>query len=301
MARAVRGDPFETGENPRRYYVGIASVSRRCENSRSETHSGAAYGLMVPPSQKGLGLVQDTKEACFMIDLYQYRPVLGLPNASPFCMKAEAYFLYRDLPYKAVASSPRKSPSGQVPFIVTDGKTIPDTEAIMDHFEAQSEAPLDAHLTERQKAKAAMVRQLVEQELFHQVVYMRWVDPKGWAAFAPILKPHMPRMMQLFAMPILRRVMMRRLKAQGLRADAPAAAYTRGVRLLETLSDFIGPEGFAFGDQVTRLDMSLYAFLANILEQTIPSPLKSKGQEMENLVAYCARMKAVTFAKVQGG
>ena len=232
-----------------------------------------------------------------MIDLYQYRPVLGLPNASPFCMKAEAYLLYRDLPYRPMPSSPRKSPSGQVPFIVTDGKTIPDTEAIMDHFEAQSDTPLDAHLTARQKAEAAMLRQIIEQELFQQVVYMRWVDPKGWAAFAPVLKPYLPRLMQVFAMPFMRRVMVRRLRAQGLTADAPAAAYAHGVRTLEALSNFIGPDGFAFGDQVTRLDMSLYAFLANILEQTIPSPLKSKGQQMENLVAYCTRMKAVTFAK----
>lgn len=35
-----------------------------------------------------------------MIELHQFRPFWGLPNASPFCMKVETYLRFRGIPYK---------------------------------------------------------------------------------------------------------------------------------------------------------------------------------------------------------
>src|SRR5690606_6218387 len=72
-----------------------------------------------------------------MIELHQFRPFWGLPNASPFCMKAETYLRYRGLPFRAVPSGPRRSPTGQIPFIVDDGQVIADSEAIIRHYEAR--------------------------------------------------------------------------------------------------------------------------------------------------------------------
>ncbi|MDO9189188.1 MAG: glutathione S-transferase N-terminal domain-containing protein, partial [Sulfurimicrobium sp.] len=66
-----------------------------------------------------------------MIELHQFRPFWGLPNASPFCMKAETYLRYRRIPYKVVPSGPRKSPTGKIPFIVEEGRSITDSEAII--------------------------------------------------------------------------------------------------------------------------------------------------------------------------
>ncbi|MDP2783415.1 MAG: glutathione S-transferase N-terminal domain-containing protein [Sulfurimicrobium sp.] len=89
-----------------------------------------------------------------MIELHQFRPFWGLPNASPFCMKAETYLRFRHIPYKVVPSGPRKSPTGKIPFIVEDGHSITDSEAIIAHFENRRADKLDDGLSEADRATA---------------------------------------------------------------------------------------------------------------------------------------------------
>jgi hypothetical protein len=43
------------------------------------------------------------------------------------------------------------------------------------------------------------------------------------------------------------------------------------------------------------LDMGLYAFLANILDQPHGNPLQAHARTLANLAGYCARMKALCW------
>jgi glutathione S-transferase len=234
-----------------------------------------------------------------MIELHQFKPVLGIPNASPFCMKAEAYLLYRDIPYKFVPSSPRKSPSRLVPFIVDGEKTVTDTEAIIDYFEAKQAVTLDANLSKRQLAVARMMRIWVEQNMFWQVTFMRWGDPVGWQSFSPILKSSIPRAMRGPAIFLIRRHLLTQMRRRGLRPGNTDAAYAKGRAQLDVLADFLTDDGFAFGANPTRLDMTLYAFIANIMDQDQPNTLRDYARSVANLTAYCQRMKPLTFAKAR--
>ena len=127
-----------------------------------------------------------------MIKLYQFRPFWGLPNASPFCMKAETYLRYREIEFKAVACNPRQSPSKEIPFITIDeqgdSRTITDSEKIIGYFESRQDNPMDVGLTAQQKALAFLIRSKVEEELYWQITYMCWGNPQGWAVFLPDLK-----------------------------------------------------------------------------------------------------------------
>jgi len=233
-----------------------------------------------------------------MIELHQFRPVLGIPNASPFCMKAEAYLLYRDIPYKFVPSSPRKSPSKLVPFIKDGGKSITDTEDIMDYFEKNQANPLDADISHRDLATAKMIRIWVEQNLFWQITYMRWADPVGWENFSPVLKSNIPRAMRGPAVYLIRRHLLKQMRSRGLRSDDVKGAYAKGGAQLDTLADFLGDSGFAFGENPSRLDLTLYAFIANIMDQDQPNDLRDYARRIHNLRSYCDRMQTLTFAKV---
>ncbi|MBI4753856.1 MAG: hypothetical protein HY778_00190 [Betaproteobacteria bacterium] len=44
-----------------------------------------------------------------------------------------------------------------------------------------------------------------------------------------------------------------------------------------------------------QVGTSLYAFLANILDQPHGNPLQVHGRRLANLVGYCARMKALCW------
>lgn len=230
-----------------------------------------------------------------MIELHQFRPFWGLPNASPFCMKAETYLRYRGLPFRAVPSGPRRSPTGQIPFIVDDGQVIADSEAIIRHYEARQAAHLDAGLTAAERATAFFVRELVEERLYWQITFMRWGDPAGWAVFKPDLVKYLPRFMRGPLLFTIRRTLLRQMHRRGLSPADPAGAYAQGQRLLDALADLLGDRPFFLGATPRTLDMSLYAFLANILDQPHGNALQAHGRAHANLVTYCARMQALCY------
>ncbi len=230
-----------------------------------------------------------------MIELHQFRPFWGLPNASPFCMKAETYLRCRGIPYQVVPSGPRKSPSGQVPFIVDDGRVITDSSAIIAHFESRRQDPLDEDLSAADRATAFFVRELVEDRLYWQITYMRWGDPAGWAAFRPDLVKYLPLGMRGPVLFLLRRRLLRQMRQHGLTPANPQAAYARGKAVLDALAGLLGERPYFLGAVPRSLDMSLYAFLANILDQPHGNPLQAHARTLDSLVGYCARMKALCW------
>lgn len=230
-----------------------------------------------------------------MIELHQFRPFWGLPNASPFCMKAETYLRYRRIPYKVVPSGPRKSPTGKIPFIVEDGRVISDSEAIIAHFESRTQDRLDDGLSAAERATAFFVRELVEDRLYWQITYMRWGDPSGWAVFKPDLVKYLPLGMRGPVLFLLRRMLLRQMQQRGLVRTDPQGAYAKGKAVLDTLAGLLGDQPYFLGDVPRSLDMSLYAFLANILDQPHGNPLQSHARTLANLAGYCARMKALCW------
>lgn len=230
-----------------------------------------------------------------MIELHQFRPFWGLPNASPFCMKVETYLRFRGIPYKVVPSGPRKSPSGMIPFVVEDGLVIADSAAIISHFESRMAMHMDDGLSDADRALVFFVRELVEDRLYWQITYMRWGDPTGWAAFKPDLVKYLPMGMRGPALFLLRRMLLRNMRQRGLTSSDPQGAYDKGRAVLDALAGLLGDKPYFIGTAPHSLDMSLYAFLANILDQPHANPLQVHGKTHSNLVGYCARMKALCW------
>ena len=231
-----------------------------------------------------------------MIKLHQFRPFWGMPNASPFCLKAETYLRYKGINFEAVASDPRKSPTKQIPFIVTEsGETITDSEKIIEYFEVQSDDKMNAGMTDGELAQAWLIRTRIEEELYWQITYMRWGDPKGWEVFLPDLKPSLPGKKKYFLPYMVRFILLRQMKKRGMTPQDMAKSYASGIALLDKLSDVLGDKPFFFGDKVRTVDMSLYGFIANILDQPHSNLLHDHGKSLKNLVDYCARIKELAW------
>lgn len=233
------------------------------------------------------------------IELHQFRPFWGIPNASPFCMKAETYLRYRDIPFDIVISSPRKSPSGQVPFVMEKESltAITDTQKIIEHFEAKQKHHMDEGLSDEKLAHAFLLRQLIETQLFWQINFMRWGDASKWAEFGPALKKNLPVVMRGPGLFLIRKSLIRQMRFMGLHPKNPDAAYAKGKSLLDALSQSLADKAFFLDDQPRSIDMSAYAFLANILDQRQSNPLQDHGRTLGNLIAYCKNMKTLTFEK----
>jgi glutathione S-transferase len=232
-----------------------------------------------------------------MIVLYQFRPLWGLLNASPFCMKLEVYLQLAKIPYQVkFTNNPRRAPKGKLPFIKDGDKVISDSTLIIDYLKSQYGDALDQGLTSIQQAEARAIQILLEDHLYWAIVYSRWVDPDGWTALKNTIFEKMPRMLRAIVCPILRKKVKNTLYSQGIGRHSRNEIYALGKKDLAAVANLVYSQTFLFGNKPTSIDACIYAFLSSILYAPNHSPLKVYATQLPELGAYCERMKKFLFA-----
>lgn len=227
------------------------------------------------------------------IELYQFVPAWGLPNASSFCLKLETYLRMVNLPFKTVLTNNiRQAPKGKMPYIRDRGEIIADSNLIIDYLQQTYGCNLDDHLSPSELAIALAMRRLIEENLYWVAVYSRWQDPQNWEATKTAFFDDLPPILSQIIPPLARQEIRKNLHGQGIGRHSAAEIYRIGIADAIALSDFLANKPFFMGDRPTTLDASAYGVLANILWTPIESPLKEKVQTLTNLVRYCDRIKA---------
>ena len=130
------------------------------------------------------------------IVLWQMRPLWGLPNPSPFCMKVETWLRMAGLPYQArpIEGSPQ-SLSGKVPYIDRpDGSVLWDSSVIIDTLSRERGVDLDRGLSPTDRAIGTLLQRTFEEDLYFVVLYERWVDDANWPR---ISRDYVPRFLAL--------------------------------------------------------------------------------------------------------
>ena len=227
-----------------------------------------------------------------MITLFQFKPALGLPNASPFCMKMETYLRMTNLEYSAVyINNPAKGPKGKLPYIEDKGKVFADTRFIIEYLENTYNHDLNSSLNSSDKAVSEAFMSMLEELFYWTIVYSRWIDARYWSDVKIIFFGDFPPLVKNIVPIILRKQVKRRLYEQGLGRHTSGEVYQIAERILVALSDYLDDKSYFMGSEPTKLDATAYAFLANSLQATLDSELKDIAMKHENLLAYCERMQ----------
>lgn len=228
-----------------------------------------------------------------MITLYQFPPIWGLPNASPFCMKLETYLRMAGLPYRIAPDADiRKAPKGKMPYIEDHGKIIADSGLVIDYLKATYGDKLDAHLSAAERATALALQRLIEEHLYWCLLYSRWSVPENWALTKKAFFGFLPPVVRNILPEIIRRKALKDLYAHGIGRHSEAEIYALGNTDIAALSDFLGNKDFFLGDRPSTIDAAAYATLANLIWTPVESPLKARAQAMKNFEPYCRRMQA---------
>jgi glutathione S-transferase len=232
-----------------------------------------------------------------MIKLHQFPTSLGIPNPSPFCIKAETYLKLAGLPYEVVVTpDPRKAPLGKLPYIVDGDRVIHDSSCIVEHLERVHGVKLDAALTTAQRAAAHAFQRMLEEHLYWAVVYARWIEDIGWNTIRPIYFAPLPALLRPLISRVARGQVRRDLHGHGLGRHHRDEIYRRAAQDIDAIAAQLGDQPFFFGGEPTGIDASVYAFLASCWQVQVDSPLKAAVALHPNLTAYCARMSGRCFA-----
>lgn len=232
-----------------------------------------------------------------MNTLYQFPPMLGLPNASPFCLKLELFLRMADIPYEnRYSASLNKSPTGKFPCLkLSDGNLMADSDLIIRHFVEHQSHGLDDWMSKEQQAAAHAFSRLLNEHLYWAIVYSRWVDERGWQQLYPVFFKPAPALIRPIVAGLIRRKVKRDLHGHGIGRHSEQTIYHLAEMDIAALSEQLGDKPYLMGDRICSLDASAVGHLANIVLSDFESALKRIAANYPNLEAYCRRVMAEYF------
>lgn len=235
------------------------------------------------------------------VTLYQFKPMFGLPNPSPFCMKLETYLRLAGIEHRVQTISGRiKSPTGRAPFVEIDGKVMADSGLIINHLEATRGHPVDGKLTLAERAQSLAFQRMMEEHLYWVTVYMRWVDPDNVLPRRGYLRDllRLPPFIVPWAARAAARAVTKRMAAQGIGRHPPDAIWRMGIADVQALAHWLGNRTWGFGETPTTFDACLAAAIGNIVRTPWSNPLTAATAKHGNLVSHFERLMARCFPEL---
>ena len=225
-----------------------------------------------------------------MITLHQYPRLMGVPNSSPFCLKLETWLKMAEIPYDVhELGDPRGTPKGKLPYITHDGVDIADSALAIQYLQKNFQVNLDAALTPKDKGIAHAVSVMLEEHLYWAVAYNRWLGD-NW----PKLKRHffsaLPPIVNKIVPGFIQKRVKSDLEGQGMGRHTEEDIYGLALKDLQSVVDILGDQHYLMGDQPCTADATVFAFLCNIVNVPLASPLKEFVQRSPSLMAYNQRM-----------
>ncbi len=230
-----------------------------------------------------------------MITLHVFGPSMGLPDGSPFVMKAMALLQIAGLEYRTKRDAPFKAPKGKLPFIDDDGENIADSTFIRFHIEKKYGFDYDFGLTPEQKAKAWALEKLCEDHLYWLVVIDRWLDDENFAKGPAHFFDSAPAPVRPFLRRMVRGKIRKAAYAQGLYRHGPEERRELARRGVAACAALLGDGPFLFGDEPRGADATFGAFAMSGLSPLVNSAARDAMEAAPNLVAYAKRIEARFF------
>ena len=215
----------------------------------------------------------------------------GMPNMSPFCIKLETYLRVSETEHTVAAAQFSKTPRGKVPYIELDGTVVADSQHVIAELEGRAAKPLDAGLSDVDRAIGRMIRRTLEEAAYFIGVRLRWTEDAGWALFAPELKKLLPGPARLFAPPLIRGKVKKMLLAQGTGRHTLDEVSQMLVDDWAAIATILGDRPFVLGDQVRTVDCTVFGFLEAVLGFPNPNAAQQGVAAHANLVAYRKRFR----------
>lgn len=224
--------------------------------------------------------------------LHQPKPVWGLPNMSPFCVKLETYLRMAKIEYTVKPSFPNGGPKGKIPFVSLNGEKIGDSSLIIEQLKKEFGDRLDKDLSPIKKAQALAIQRIFEDHLYFIGAYLRWSQPKSWEYLNNMFKPFLPPIVGPLLLKQIRRNFISGLKAHGVGRHNPNDLIQFGKEDLDALSIMLGESNYFLGEQPTSIDATAYGFLIQQIWVPWDHDLKNYVKSKTNLVRFCETMRA---------
>jgi len=222
--------------------------------------------------------------------LYTFGPAFGLPDPSPFCIKAMTLMHMAGIDFEARTCDVRKAPKGKAPYLDDNGALVPDSRFIRRHLETAHGVDFDVGLSAEDKAVAEAFERMCEEHLYWAMVYERWMVEKNFAAGPAEFFNIVAAPMRGFVKTMVKRQIKRDLHGQGTSRHSRAEIIALARPSIEAIAVQLGDKDYLFGDTPCGADASVSATVMNLMVERFDTELVAMTRRHDNLVAYADRV-----------
>ena len=226
-----------------------------------------------------------------MLILRAIGPGDGLPSQSPFVMKIMGYLHVLGLDWQVDTKADiRKQPNGKLPVLVDGDRVIPDSDAIARHLQDKAGRWLDDGLSPRDRAFSHTLVRMAEEHLYFLAVWNRWSVDENFAAIRTDLEKIAPWPMSRILPGIIRKGVLKQVRAQGVGRMSDGLRLTRFRADLDVVQQVLGDKDWLFdGDAPRCADLSVTPLIAALIRSPADTPMRRDLLTRPTLVAYGER------------
>lgn len=233
-----------------------------------------------------------------MITLYTFGPAFGLPDPSPFVTKAEVLLKMAGLPYRTDTTGFKAAPKGKLPYLKDGDVTIADSTFIRFYLQRRYEVDFDAGLSAPERATAWAFEKMCEGHLYFALVHARWMIDENFDIGPRHFFDDAPAPLRPAIITMVRRVVRRNLKGQGMGRHSEAEIAELATRDLIALAEFLADKPYLMGGAPCGADATIFAFIAGTLCPVFKTPIRIAAELQPNLVAYRDRLMAKYYPEL---
>ena len=230
-----------------------------------------------------------------MLTLHTFGPAFGLPDPSPFCLKAMTLLKMSGLDHRIKPSDVRKAPKGKMPYLVDGDSVVPDTTFIRWYLEQTYGVDYETGLSDTAKANAWAFEKLCEDNLYWLVLYDRWAVDENFnngprQFFDPVPAPLRPLITTM-----VRRQIKRDLHGQGCARHSDEERLRLFEAGLRSLAVTLADKPYFMGETPSAIDATVFAFTAQAGCRHFDTPMRAAFDRHPNLAAYADRLMQQWF------
>jgi glutathione S-transferase len=233
-----------------------------------------------------------------MITLYTFGPAFGLPDPSPFVMKAEVLLKMSGLPFRTDTTGFKKAPKGKLPYIEDDGVIVADSTFIRMHLEKRHGIDFDQGLSQAERGVAWAFEKMCENHLYWVGLHARWVVDTNFNRGPRRFFDDAPAPLRPLVVAMVRRQVRRNLWGHGMGRHTVAEMEELAGRDIRSIADFLAEKPYFMGATPSAADATVFPFVVHALCPLFETGLLAATELQPNLVAYRDRLMAEYYPEL---
>jgi len=233
-----------------------------------------------------------------MLTLFVSGPRLGLPDASPFVIKALVLLKMSGLPFQTAHANFAKAPKGKIPYLKDGELLLGDSTFIRFYLEDRYGVDFDKHLSHEEKGISWAFEKMVENELYWAVVRARWLNEDNFNKGPRSFFDDAPAVLRPLIRIMVKRSVRTALHGQGIGRHTEQETELLAARDLEAISAKLGSKPWLMGATPCAADAAVWAFVGSCLCPAFETPIRTSAESLTNLVDYRDRGTALWFPEL---